>query len=78
VAPAPSYPATARRQSGESLFGLYLLAGAGVVGVMPCVVVFVGLSEAAIAMSTLLFLMLLMIPFIPAEEQTDTSRLLEE
>ena len=78
VAPAPSYLATPRRQRGESLFGLYILAGAGVVGVMPCVVFFVGLSEAAMGMSTLLLLMIFMIPFIPAEEQTDPSRLLEE
>jgi len=78
MAPAPSYLATPRRQRGESLFGLYILAGAGVVGVMPCVVFFVGLSEAAMGMSTLLLLMIFMIPFIPAEEQTDPSRLLEE
>jgi hypothetical protein len=45
---------------------------------MPCVVFFVGLSEAAMGMSTLLLLMIFMIPFIPAEEQTDPSRLLEE
>lgn len=70
---------TERHQRGESMFGLYMLAGAGMTGALPCVIVFVGLSEAAIATSALLLLMILMIPFLPADEPArDPSRLLEE